>query len=296
MECIDEMRIALLSDIHGNMPGLQCVLNDLQDFTPDLLVVAGDLSGGPHTNQVIQLLHERKAWMIRGNSDISLIRFADRQTPESWQSRKQFGLLRWNARHISSEILNCLRSLPDQGIVLLPGTDPIRVVHGTPGNPFESIYPNRDPALLERALSLVAEPVLACGHTHEPWIRYMPGKIAVNPGAVAGPLNGETGAQYARLVWIPGKWQVELRTVPYDLASLKEAFRNTGLLDEGGAIARGWLRSLETGADYTLAFLQYAHRLAEEVNCPPGESLPDEIWERASQTFDWNQDLRGAIA
>jgi putative phosphoesterase len=282
------MKIALLSDVHGNLPALQAVLDDLNSFQPDLLAVAGDLTGGPYSNEVIQVLRERGAVLILGNSDLALLRCIRRQVPEEWLLRKQFGLLRWNARHLSDEHFEFLSTLPEQTVISLPGTDPIRLVHGSPRDPGESIYPQKDLAILDQSLALIAEPVLVCGHTHEPWVLCRNGKLAINPGAVAGPLNGEIGAQYACLVWQDQHWQVTLKRVPYDLAPLKEAFVQSGLLQEGGPVARGFLLSQETGKDVTLAFLTFAFQLAEQAGFKGCKTLPDEIWDLAGAEFPWN--------
>ena len=281
------MKIALLSDVHGNLPALQAVLDDLDDFHPDVLAVAGDLTGGPHSNEVIQLLRERDAVMILGNTDLVLLRYIRGEVPQEWQSSKQFGLLRWNVRNLSAMNRQILFELPEQRVVNLPGVDPVHLVHGTPRDPYESIYPDLDLSILDLSLQSIDQPVLVCGHTHEQWTLRRNGKLAVNPGSVAGPLNGVIGAQYSRMVWMDQQWQVELLTVPYDLAPLKIAFSESGLLQEGGSIARAFLLSHQTGRNVGLDFLTYAFQLSEEAGFKDCQVLPDEIYDRAEATFSW---------
>jgi putative phosphoesterase len=283
------MHIALLSDVHGNLPGVESVLADLEDFCPYQLVVAGDLTGGPFTNECINLLREGSARMILGNSDINLIRYTQGLAPGDWRTARQFGLIRWNAAHITAENLALLESLPEQLSIDLPGAQPIRVVHGAPWDPFTSIFPEKHPVVLDRAWDAVCEPVLACGHTHQPWAIRKGGRMAVNPGSVAGPLNGAVGAQYARLEWGEGGWQVDLRLLPYDVPRFKQAFRDRGLLEAGGGLVRAWMASIDNGQNIPKNFLDFAYALASKAGYDQCTILPDIIWDQACESFNWEE-------
>lgn len=282
------MQIAVFADIHGNLPALEAVLEDCERFNPDQLIVAGDYIGGPQPNQVLQLLQDRNALMISGNSDTNLIRLIDGEAPPGWYRSQQFALLRWSGRNISPDQLDFLRSLPRTRSLHFPGADPIRLVHGSPRDQYESIFPYRAPATLEAALAETSEPVLVCGHTHTPWTVERGGRLALNPGAVCGPLNGEIGAQYALLRWGSGPWRSELRSVPYDLELIRTAFRDSGLLQEGGALARAFLRSIETGSDVAKWFLDHAYQLAAAAGAGEVDVVPDPFWKQAEDSFDWD--------
>jgi putative phosphoesterase len=281
------LRVALLSDVHGNLPALQAVLHDIEPFHPDKLVVAGDFVGGPHLNEVIQTLRAAGAIMIFGNNDLFLLKYLRNKGPEEWNTLKQFGLLRWNARQISQENIRFLRSLPEQTVITLPGTDAIRVVHGSPRDPVESLFPEKEPLSLDLALKSIVELVLVCGHTHQPWFLHRNGKLAVNPGAVANPLNGEFGAQYAMLEWQNHHWEVSLKTVQYDFSLIKSAFEQSGFLQAGGPIARGFLLSIETGRDVAANFIDFAFELAKKAGYPDSKFIPDQILDQAEAEFPW---------
>jgi hypothetical protein len=137
------------------------------------------------------------------------------------------------------------------------------------------------------ALAQTSEPVLVCGHTHRPWKVERDGKLALNPGSVCGPLNGEVGAQYALLTWCDEHWQARHFTIPYDLERLYKACRERGWLEDGGALARAFLLCLETGQDVIEDFLSYACGLATEAGHRHFDVVPDDAWERAAATFDW---------
>ena len=285
------MRLAIMSDIHGNLPALKAVLQELQRYDMHGIIVAGDFTGGPHPAETLPLLRTLAARMIRGNGDTYLLRYSNGSAPIAWYSSRQFALLRWAHQHIDKETLAFLESLPEQRTVHLPDTSPIRVVHGSPSNSSQSIFPDREPDTLDRALAQVSEPVLICGHTHIPWSLERNGQLALNRGAVCGPLNGDTRAQFALLTWQDHRWRVEHHAVPYDLDLIRTDFCESGLLEEGGALARSFLLSIETGQNVAESFLAYAYRLAADAGFQECDVVPDEIWENAATTFDW-----GAVA
>lgn len=283
------MRIAVLSDIHGNLPALQGIASELERLDLVAIVAAGDYVGGPKSNEVISLLRSFDSIMILGNVDIDLLRFAKGEAPEAWSTIKQYGLIRWTLQHIHSENLAYLSNLPETLTVDLEGTPSIRVVHGSPRDPYESIFPDRDQEVLETAVLQTVEDVLICGHIHVPWKANVQGKLVMNPGAVSAPLNGDVSAQYALLHLSDGKWSVEHRSIRYDLSQIRKDYQESGLLEAGGAISRAFLRSCETGKDYARAFLDFAYELAKESGYDDIEYFPDDIWELAVESFLWGQ-------
>ena len=301
------MRLAVLADIHGNLPALEAVLTETQQHDVDGIIVAGDLTAGPQPIETIRLLRSLDSWMIRGNTDNNLLRYDAGDAPDGWRVSRQWAVMRWSYLHLDRETLDFIASLPEQRAIALDDTAPIRVVHGSPRNSSESLFPDRDlvklslfrkagllppdrdPARLELAFAQINEPVLVCGHTHIPWKQEHDSRLALNPGAVCGPLNGDVRAQYALLTWQDGHWQVEHRAVPYDLEHIRAAFRESGLLAEGGGLARAFLLSIETGQNVGGYFLSHAYGLAAEAGCGDCDIVPDVIWERAVATFDWGE-------
>ncbi len=282
------MRLAALADIHGNLPALKAILKDLEQIDIDGILVAGDMAVGPQVTETLDLLSIPNCWMIRGNNEDYLLRFASGNVPLSWETSRQWALMRWSYRQVDQETLDFFRCLPDQRVIQIKKTAPIRVVHGSPRNPSELIFPDRDISILDIALSQINEPVLVCGHSHIPWVKARNGKLALNPGGAGGPLNGDTRAQYALLSWEQDHWQVTHRAVPYDLEETRLAFITSGLLHEGGGLARAFLRSVETGMNVSEDFLAYAYQLARAAGFKDCIVVPDEVWDVAVQTFHWD--------
>lgn len=281
------MLLAVLSDIHGNLPALEAVLEALEAFAVDGFILAGDFVGGPQVNETLDWLRSLKIWGIKGNSDINLIQYDNGTAPQAWRHSKQFSLARWAHRNIHPSHLDYLKKLPEQLTVEMMGRTSIRVVHGSPRDPYESIFPDKNPESLKLALAQIPERTCVFGHTHIPWKQVCSGKMALNPGAVCGALNGDVRAQFALLMWENDHWQVEHRAVPYDHARSRRAFEESGLLEEAGALAKAFLLSNETGQNVGDFFLKYAYRLAAEAGYGDCQVVPDPIWDRASETFNW---------
>ncbi len=281
------MRIAVLADIHGSLPSLEAVLHEIHRQPVDGMLVAGDMACGPNSAEVLQRLQAEKAWMVLGNNEGYLLRFDSGQAPDWWFTSHQWALNRWVYQTIDLPSLNLLRSLPEQEVINLPGTTPIRMFHGSLRNTGELLDPKWHPEPLEDAFARTTEAVLVCGHTHLPWQVHRDGRIAFNPGAVLFPCNGDLGAQYAFLTWTKAGWEVEHHSVMYDRSRVRRAFEDSGLLQAGGALAKAFLLSIETGRDISMDFLNYAYRQAAEAGDPDCQYVPDDIWDAAAVSFDW---------
>lgn len=285
------MRLAVLADIHGNLPALEAVIKDLRPMKVHKILVAGDLVGGPRPEATMRLLRSLNCLMIRGNGDSYLLRYHEGRAPIYWYTREAYSSIRWQYRHISRETLEFIQTLPEQRVFKKPKVPAVRMVHGSPRDPSESIFPDVEPAVLEQALVDTTEPVLIFGHTHLSWHLWQAGRLAINPGAVGCPLNGDKNAQYALLDWDGDKWRVEHRRVAYDLDLIRQDYTESGLLAEGGAFARACLCSIETGRNITEEFLVFTRQLLENSGADPNGFLSDEIWDRANGQFDWPDNL-----
>ena len=282
-------RLAVLADIHGNLPALQAVLADLQAESIDGYLVAGDLTGGPQPNETIRLLRQHNALLIRGNTDENILRYVGGEAPAAWRTSKQWAVMRWALDALEEENLWLLGSLPEQRVICLPEAAAIRMVHGSLRSSYEGLHPDRHPERLSAVLEELAEAVLVCGHIHIPWQLRRGEKLLLNPGSVAASLNGDPRAYYALLNWDGACWQAEQHAVGYDHALIRRAFVESGLLEQGGALARAFLRSIETGHDVSLHFFALTRRLLDEKNLSDLEVVPDEIWDQADRIFDWEK-------
>jgi predicted phosphodiesterase len=252
------MRLSILADIHANLPALQAVLADARENRVDGFIVAGDhVTGGPHPNETMDALRSlENCWMIRGNTDDYLVKLANGTAPAEWRSSRQWAPTRWSFDHLDKDHLDFIAALPEQCVVKCNDAAPIRVVHGSPLGLAVTLFPDSDAAMMqvfERALIVprqhvsfddavaqVGESVLVCGHSHIAWNFECNGRLVFNPGSIGGPINGDPRAQYALLIWRDERWLSEQCFVEYDLARERAAYSESGLLTEGGGMARAF--------------------------------------------------------
>jgi putative phosphoesterase len=243
------MRIAVLSDIHGNISALRAVLADIARHDVDEIVNLGDCFSGPlAAAETAELLGELDLPTVRGNHDRLLF---DRPRAEmgNWET--------WVIDDLSNETLDWCRSLPltrEVGGVLL--------CHGTPDADDENWLDHRGPGsrLIARDLTEVEDrargaphALTLCGHTHCPRsVQLRDGRRIVNPGSVGCPAYldtrmvpnfvQQTGAPDARYAIVDARGEnisVGLMSVPYDAGAMIALARDKG--------ADGWARALQTG-------------------------------------------------
>jgi len=305
------MRLAILADIHGNLPALEAVLADLEGQQVDRILVAGDTVDGPCPVETLQALLARCSWLIRGNREEYFLAYDRGDLPATWHTGDRYASVRWIFRRLDREALDFMGSLPEQDTFDPGDAAAIRVVHGAPQGVSALLVPNRTPDLLklfdqvgltdlgyrhvtlDEALAQTGEPVLICGHSHIAWQQRCDGRLGLNPGSVGAPLNGDVRAQYALLTWQGSCWQAEHRAIGYDLDRIRSAYRDSGLLAEGGAFARAWLLTIETAHNVSGRLVAHFSRLAAQAGFEDWASIPEAIWSQAEATFDWEAACEG---
>jgi len=300
------VRLAVLADIHDNLPALKAVLADARAQRVDGIIGAGDyLVRGPFPRETLDLVRSVDAWLIRGNTDGYVLDYAAGQAPEPWYTSSRWAALRWAWAQLSPERLDFLRGLREELVLRVGDADPIYVCHGAPNNPLGRLIPDQDkdalrsfrragflaadaaPPDLRHALSGVDQKVVICAHAHIPWSQNDGDLLVLNPGAVSGALNGDPRAYYALLSWRSGRWQVQHRAVHYDMSALRQAYGDTGYLEEGGAIARAFLLTVETGQNILGPLFSHASRMTRAAGYHDLSAVPDSLWHWALRDFAW---------
>jgi predicted phosphodiesterase len=305
------MRIAFLSDIHGNLPALEAVLADAHAEGVDAFAAAGDMTSGVWPEEVVTRILGIGQWVIAGNHEDYYLRYDRGTAPEDWGAGPQWAGIRWCYGCLSRKTLDALGALPQQTTLSVEGLQPIRLLHGSPQGIADRLYPDRNPAALAHfrragflktpeppplslAVAGVAEPVVVCGHTHIPWLQTEGTRLIANAGAVGGALNGDWRAQYLILTSSdPGPaggratWRAEHRAVPYDINRVRERFIRSGYLAEAGAFARAMLLNIETGLNWPGALLRHVDRYARDRGWDGVGLISDELWVAGVATFAW---------
>lgn len=175
--------VALLSDIHGNLPALQAVLAELASRRPDAVYVLGDMTNGcPWTAEVMDLLIDAGWPMLLGNHDDAVLQLDTPRMEPRYANRERYETLWWTREHLSGRHLTCLQELPLELNPHLAGAPPPRLFHGVPGNFFIGFRPDGTEEWAAGHLANVAEETVADGHTHFPMVRRLGRWQVVNDG------------------------------------------------------------------------------------------------------------------
>jgi len=201
------MRVAVLADIHGNLPALEAVLADIAVTDADLLMICGDVASGPLPIETLEVLRALpRARFVRGNADRGLVTaFDGEELP-----RLPGPAFDWCASQLLREHRDFLASFSEPVSVEVDGVGRVLFCHGSPRSDEEMMTAETAESRLREFLDGVVADVVVCGHTHMPFDRMVNGIRVINPGSVGMPY-GETGAFWALLG--PG---VEFRRTDYD--------------------------------------------------------------------------------
>ena len=224
------MRVAFISDIHGNFPALCRALESARRNRADRVICAGDIVGhGPHPTEVVRLLVEQKVEAILGNVDRKVVSLL--QAPKKLKKRlgkKAHAPAAWAALALGAAERTWLEGLPKQMRFSAGGAD-VWVVHGSPLSDTDYIYSSITTRALAAKLGEDRPRVLVCGHTHIPFTKRIGGVRVINCGSVGRPYDGDPRGAFA-LCDFPGKGEVHCRIVrfAYPVESLIADLRARG--------------------------------------------------------------------
>jgi predicted phosphodiesterase len=228
-------RIAVLSDVHGNLLALEAVRAALKKERPDGVMICGDLIlNGPDPVGVVDAIRELEsdgALVVAGNTDIAVADFDYAAAfpslmdgiPESIRSAAE-----WAHDELGQERIDWLRRLPSErrlrvGEMLLLAT------HASPGSQTEGFDGALDPNVtIERAARTDAR-VICCGHTHLPEVRDLGWKLIVNAGSAGYVFDGEPTASWALVDVDDAQVGGEIRRAEFDALAVSNALSVRGL-------------------------------------------------------------------
>ena len=226
------MRIAIFSDVHGNLTGLETVLADIDRRGADLILFAGDLClMGPRPADTLRLVLDHRIPSVIGNTDGWIAGLAK-------PPARVAEVVEWTRDQLSKDELRQLAELPfSLRISPTPrAADDLLIVHANPFNVDDLLYPpeseqiaryqavrQSDAELTERFTEIKAA-VLAFGHLHIPGIRPLGSMTLVNVSSVSIPGDGDSRVKYAILEWKNGGWSTTHHRVAYDIGAEREAY------------------------------------------------------------------------
>jgi len=224
------MRIALIGDVHGNLPALEAVLADAEARGAEALWNVGDFVGyGAFPDEVVRRLRDAGAESIVGNYDRKVLRFPRKR--ERWRRTKRpekFHAFQWTYQRLSSESLSYLASLPRERRVTVQGRR-VLITHGSPASEDEPLTDATGEDRLAELAGLAEADVVVFGHSHRPVHREVAGVLFFGTGSVGRPEGGDPRACYGLMEIAADRLSAEHRRVEYDLAGAAAAIRAAGL-------------------------------------------------------------------
>ncbi len=229
------MKIALISDIHGNNVALNTVLNDLASKKPDKLVCLGDVATiGPQPSQVLDTLLTLDCIFIQGNHDAALLnpeKATDYNIHPSLHEN-----LHWTINQLTPQHRALLESFQFSFSIDLDSSIDLFCFHASPQSNIDNILPSTPHKVLDDLLAGTTAEIMAGGHTHRQMLRKFHDRLLINPGSVgtsfaAPPPNDlpvlSPWAEYAMIETISGSIHVNLYRLPMDIQAVHEAVRNS---------------------------------------------------------------------
>ncbi|MGP7818585.1 metallophosphoesterase family protein [Niallia sp. 01092] len=211
------MKIAFISDIHGNAVALESVLEDINKKNVDNIYVLGDLCyRGPEPRRSLDLVRSLNTSIIKGNADEWVIRGVQKgEVPD--KVLELMNLEReWIVSKLQQSDIDYLESLPTELHFEAEGAS-IHAFHATPTSLFDVVLPNTDDTVIQETLmSRTDSEVYIYAHIHKPYIRYINGKIIMNIGSVGLPFDGLTKASYGLVEIKEGSISTSIERVDFD--------------------------------------------------------------------------------
>lgn len=234
------MRLAILSDIHGNAHALDLVLDDLRREPVDQIVCLGDaVQGGPQPAQVVRRLRELACPVVMGNADAWLLDGVETGgDPIPAEQLLRMGAVReWSLAQLSAADRDFISRFAPTVTLTLEAGRSLLCFHGSPASFDDLLLPAAPEAEFQRLLGPYADRLLTGGHTHAQQVRRIGEYFFFNPGSVGlaygsaqpeGRFRLDPWAEYALLTSAGDRLALEFRRVPFERAGMITVYAASG--------------------------------------------------------------------
>lgn len=231
------MRIAIISDIHGNCVALDAAIADIRAQSVDQLVCLGDaIQGGAQPAETVVRLRALACPIVMGNADAWLL--TGENTGAEPITERQMAVREWSLAQLTAEDCDFIRSFQPTISLELNAERHLLCFHGSPSSFDDIILPETPDEEVTRLLRPRQGQALAGGHTHRQQIRSLGTALFLNPGSVGLPVSPARSdgampstpwAEYAIMsAWDDGRVGVEFRRTPYEAAALRHSLEASG--------------------------------------------------------------------
>lgn len=235
------MKVAVLSDIHGNLPALQAAAAHLESWCPDFVIVNGDIvNRGPLSRECLHFVQARQeshGWqLVRGNHEDYVLECGRDDVARTCYEDEIMRFAQWTRVQLNGEMA-VLRRLPDQRSLWAPDGSELRVTHAAMGDNRDGVYEKTPDERLRRQIG-TPPAVFVTAHTHRPLIRNIDDTLVVNVGSTGAPFDADNRLSYGQFTWDRHGWRAEIIRLPYDYHQVERDYVESGFLEEGGPLAQ----------------------------------------------------------
>jgi predicted phosphodiesterase len=265
------MKLALISDIHGNQIALEAVLADIKRIGVDQIICLGDIANvGPHPSQCIDIIRDLNCPVVQGNHELYLLgRFED----DSWLTDPVWASTRWSREQLRPDQMAYIDQLPLQHEIAGNGRAHATILHASPINQYRGFMPHHNDEDIAQRMNGLDNTTIFCGHTHIPLYRPWSNSWIVNIGSVGMPIDGTPTAKYVIATQLKDEWHVEFRKIEYNIDSLMAEFEAVGLQKVGGIITAMFRYQMLTGQSLAPSIFGQMHELVENEGLTKEQAL-----------------------
>jgi putative phosphoesterase len=235
-------KLAIISDVHGNLDALRAVMDDAKSKGAGAFINLGDMVGtGAYPEEVVKLLSGDNVLSVVGNFDIKVLEFSRAAHRPRVRSVKG-AIVAAAARDLSEESIDFIASLPPELRLEVLGKK-ILMVHASPADPDEHLGPETPEERLAELGRVADADIVLVGHSHKPFVREVNGVLFANPGSVGRPGDHDPRASYAILD--TKDFTITTHRVEYDVEGAIKALLEKGLPEKLADVLRQGLSSNE---------------------------------------------------
>lgn len=278
------MRVAVISDVHGNYKALEAFLNYIGSRSVDAIIGLGDyVTDSPYPERTLSMIYEMQrkypCHLIRGNREEYLL--DNRRQDQGWHICSPNGALYYTYQHVSDADLDWMEAMPSEMVLQLGDCPALTLCHGAPGvirGNFEF-----DRALKERSMERLQTQYLLGGHSHHQEVDRLYGRTYLNPGSLGMPID-EQGRhiQFAMMEGNSLGWEIEPLTMDYDVEGFLRDFKESGIEEYGRYLTKAVEKTLVTGHNY----FYYSVCEACKISNKALPETDEEVWRQVAERME----------
>jgi len=248
------MRIAVLADIHGNLPAFEAALKHVSQQKVDQIILAGDLIvGSPDSKTCWELALSLGCPILRGNHERYAAYFGTPKAAPEWLLER-FAPLHWAVEQLTEQDRQNMEQLPLN--LRLPEAPDLFFVHATERDDHNTVASHTLQPALHKMFPTAQERYIIRAHNHNGQVRVWEKGFIVTAGSVGLPQDSNPTAQYLLLDQQKNSWNFQHLSVPYDLDAAISRFHDTGYITKVGPMAHLFFLEVLTASQYIVPFLR----------------------------------------